>query len=195
MCVCACMCYRSGMFGGRDQTGDAQPLYLLYFVLRVYDHKQTHLGSSGWRGHNWGAAAETDTIGEQQLKWTQSGTVQSGHARLVLAGDTMAYCCQCIRTGGYARLTHAWWRRQDLWSMCLQRQKNCCVPHCANTNEGESSSELQTLDCLRRWMRGNSWSEQSYLQWFSAVIEFEYTKYEPTYAHSSSSHSSVNLKV
>ena len=36
------------------------------------------------------AAAETDGVGEQQLKWMQSGAVWSDHARLVLARDTTA---------------------------------------------------------------------------------------------------------
>ena len=179
-------------------------LYLDFSCVHVCMHvvQKWGAGPDWWRTTfvlivlcNACVRSQADTTGEQRLKWTQPGTVRSGHARLVLAGDTMAYCCQCARTGGYARLTHAWWRRQDLWSMCLQRQKNCRVPHCANMNGGECSSELQAPDCLRRWMRGNSWSEQSYLQWFSAVIEFEYTEYEPTYAHSSSPHSSVNLKV
>jgi len=51
-------------------------------------------------GRNRGAAAEGDTIGEQQLKQTQSGNsswngcncgaVRSDHVSLVLAGDARA---------------------------------------------------------------------------------------------------------
>ena len=32
VCVCACVHYRSGEYMGRDQTGEVQPSYLLYFV-------------------------------------------------------------------------------------------------------------------------------------------------------------------
>ena len=79
MCACVHACVTEvGCLGGRTRL--VQPLYLLYFVLRVYDHKRTQSG----------AATEGDTTGEQQLKWTQLGTVRSGHARLVLAGDATA---------------------------------------------------------------------------------------------------------
>ena len=40
--------------------------------------------------HTRAAAAEENAVGEQQLMWTQFGTVQSDHARLVLARDTTA---------------------------------------------------------------------------------------------------------
>jgi len=46
---------------------------LLYFVLHERDNKQTHSSSSSLNGCNWGTAAEVDAVGEQQLKWTQSG--------------------------------------------------------------------------------------------------------------------------
>ena len=36
-----CVCYGSGMFRGRDYTGDAGPSYLLYFVLHIHNDKQT----------------------------------------------------------------------------------------------------------------------------------------------------------
>ena len=47
-----------------------RPSYLLYFVLCLYKLKQ--LESRSWCRCNWGAAAETDTIEEQQLKRIQS---------------------------------------------------------------------------------------------------------------------------
>ena len=55
------------MFRGR--TGDAQPLYLLYFVPCVRDHKQMQSGNSSRRGRNQGVAAEAEAVGEQQLTW------------------------------------------------------------------------------------------------------------------------------
>ena len=51
--------------GGPDNTGDAQPSYLLYFVLCVHSDKQLQLGRSSRSGHNWGAADEADAIGEK----------------------------------------------------------------------------------------------------------------------------------
>ena len=48
----------------RGQGLDRQPSYLLYFVLRVHDHK--------WC--NKGAAGEEDAIGKQQLTWMQLGS-------------------------------------------------------------------------------------------------------------------------
>ena len=72
--------------------------------------KQTQLGSSRWNRRNWGAFG-------------------SGHARLVLARDTTAQGCWCIRVEGYTRLamkevsqhkfTYVW-----------------CETVCANTNGG-----------------------------------------------------------
>ena len=54
--VCACI-MEVGCSGGWDYTGDTGPVYLLYFVLCVHDHK-----------------CQVDTIREQRLKGTQSGS-------------------------------------------------------------------------------------------------------------------------
>jgi len=35
----------------------------------------------------------------------------------LLPGDATAWGCWYVTAGGYARLTQAWWRRQDLWSI------------------------------------------------------------------------------
>ena len=84
--------------------------------------KGTQLGSSGWRGRNWGTVAEADAIREQQLKRTQS--VRSGHASLLLSRGATAWGCWCIKAGGYTRLMQMGWTKQDLWSICLQWWEN-----------------------------------------------------------------------
>jgi len=83
-----------GNLGGGTTVVTRELRTYLYFVLRVHD-KWTHLRSSSWRGCSRGAAAEADTIreqqaeasaiGEQQLKRTQLGIsklkqVQSGNS-------------------------------------------------------------------------------------------------------------------
>ena len=62
--------------------------------------------------HTRGASAEANTIQEQQLKRTQLGisswsrcnwgALWSDHMRLVLARDTTAQGCWCVRVKGYA---------------------------------------------------------------------------------------------
>ena len=69
--------------------------------------------------HNWGVTAEVNEIVEQQLKWTQLGSSSCGQG-----GETsQAYLAM---------------------SAC---RENCCVPHCANVNRGESSMVL--MDAYR----------------------------------------------
>ena len=58
------------MFRGLDYSSDTRPSYL---VLQVHDNKQAHSRSISWSEHNPGAAAEADTIGDQQLKQMQLG--------------------------------------------------------------------------------------------------------------------------
>ena len=61
----SCWLRGGGDVRGRDYSSDAQPSYLLYFVLHVHDSKQTHSRSSSWRRHSWGSAVEAYTIGQQ----------------------------------------------------------------------------------------------------------------------------------
>ena len=92
-------------------------------LVRVNKHMQS--SSTSWRGRSQGAAAEADTVGEQQLKRTQSGHSSAwprdcAHQR--------CYCTRSVRAGGCARLTH------------LLR----LLHH----------EELQVLDCSRRRTKG-----------------------------------------
>jgi len=90
------VCDGSGVDGqGQDYTSDLCAYYTLHVHLcdqkwsQIGNHfmrqlKWMQTGSSCWSGCNKGAAAELDTIGEQLLKWTQSGSIGSGHERIVL---------------------------------------------------------------------------------------------------------------
>jgi len=49
-------------------------LHTCYAFLCVRDHKQMQSGSSSWCGYNQGAAADVDTIVEQQLKQTKQAS-------------------------------------------------------------------------------------------------------------------------
>jgi len=126
---------------------DLRTYCTLYCMCIITSAKQTQSG----------AAAEGDTNGEQQLKQTQLGSsswnrcyrgaVQSGHVRLVLAGDDVG----ALEQGATLDSCRC---GEDLWSICLQWRENC------NANGGKSSSdlctvrELQAPYCLRSWMRG-----------------------------------------
>jgi len=135
MCVCLCVsvCNGSGKFGRQDYRIDVQPSYLLYPVLcnacawqqvdalKEQQLKRTQLGSSRW---SRGAEAEADA---------NRGAVWSDHTRLVLARDTTAQGCWCVRVSGCARLTQTWWGGETTEAyLCLQRRENCHVPCCAN---------------------------------------------------------------
>ena len=54
----------------KPNSSDVQLSYLLHFVLRVRDNKQTHSRNSSWRERNREAATgnEADTIGKQQAE-------------------------------------------------------------------------------------------------------------------------------
>jgi len=147
---CACMRYGSGMFGGWDYTGDAWPLYLLYFVLCVHDHKcqvdtireqKVKLRSRSWSRHNQGAAAETDTISSV---WSRETTAFQRRYRMRL----LVHYSRGLHQTDADRVNE-----QDLWSICLQWWENC------NANGGENLSHLRTVRAastrhLCRRMRG-----------------------------------------
>jgi len=111
-------------------------------VVREQQLKQMQSGSSSWRWRSQGTAAEADAIRKQQLKRSQSGssswsrcnqgTVWSDHMRLVLARDTTAQGCWCVRVGVSPRLTQTWWRRWDHRSipMYAARQELSCTMLC-----------------------------------------------------------------
>ena len=109
--MCLSVCNGSGKFRGRTTVvmHDLRTYYTLYCVWVITSGwtqgAWTQLGSSSWSGWSWGAAAEVDTIREG----TQSGnsswssrkqdTVWCDHTRLVLARDTTAQGCWCVRVG------------------------------------------------------------------------------------------------
>jgi len=61
------MCYGSGIFGGRDQTGDGQPSYLLYYYFVCMITSGCNQGVADEEEQS-GAATNVDIIGKQQLK-------------------------------------------------------------------------------------------------------------------------------
>jgi len=91
--MCVSVCDGSGKFRGQDYSSDSWPLYLIYFILCVHE-KRGHTwgaaaqedavgeqqlsghnqGAASWSGCSQGTAAEVDAIGEQQLKWMHSGS-------------------------------------------------------------------------------------------------------------------------
>ena len=88
-------------------TRDLRTYYTLYCVCVITS------------GRTRGTAAEADTI-RAQFGVIMYNTHEHlyvlymhvcDHTRLVLARDTAAQSCWCIRVGGCARLTQTWWRR------------------------------------------------------------------------------------
>ena len=75
VCGCVCVCVTEVGSSGSGTPVLTHNLHtcILYFVPCVRDNKQTHSRSSSWRGCSWGAAAEAEAVGKQQMKQTQSG--------------------------------------------------------------------------------------------------------------------------
>jgi len=104
--VCLCV-MKVGSSGGGPIHSTAVVIptyYTLYCVCVITSRHTRHNRGASWSRHNR----------EQWQKWMQLGssswsgcnrdTVGSEYARLVLARDTTAQGCWCVRVGGYARL-------------------------------------------------------------------------------------------
>lgn len=103
--------------------------YIPYFVMHVCDHERMQLESSNQRGCNWeaeeqtwlGSSSWTDVIKEQQSRriqlgsnrWRRNwGVVGSGHARLVLTRNAIAFGMSECR--GYAG-KFSWYIHVQCW--------------------------------------------------------------------------------
>ena len=67
-----CLCMPNG--SGRDKTSDVRATFvprLIPYEPQMLENVQPSRMAGGC---NWGAAAESDSIGKQQLKRTQSGS-------------------------------------------------------------------------------------------------------------------------
>jgi len=110
------------------------------------------------------ASYQTDTLKEQLLKqmqlgrssWSRRnwGTLRSDHVSLVLARDTTAQGCWCVRVGDSTRLTQMWWRRWDHRSITKRTVVRCAILY-KHEQKWELlqllyCEELQVLDCSRR---------------------------------------------
>jgi len=88
----------------------------------------------------------------------EGGTLRywSDNARLVLARDTNAQGCWCVRVGGCTRLTQTWWRRWNHRGIT----KRTVVRRVVLLNKNGRllwllhREELQVPDCSRRWTKG-----------------------------------------
>jgi len=109
-------------------------------------------------GHNQGAAAEADTIREQQLKRTQS--VWSGHARLLLSRGATAWGCWCITAGGYTRLMQTGWTSKTSEAYVCSDDRTVMQME-VRTCHTSVLWELQAPDTYVGEWGGSSWSERS----------------------------------
>jgi len=104
-------------------------------------------GRSSWSSHNWGAAAEADTIREQQLTWSGGETseaylsVSTSHCANANRGESLTVlslmdsyrhidkhgdllrCSSCLSSSVFKRLMKGWWNGLQYWYTNTQR---CC---------------------------------------------------------------------
>jgi len=119
------------------------------------------MGSSSWRGHSRGAAAEVNTMGSNSWSRGNWGAVGFDHTRLVLARDTSAQGCWCDIVGGCTRFTQMSCGRWDLRNIPMSAAKRelLCAVLCQHEWKWELiqplyPEELQVPDCSCRWMKG-----------------------------------------